>query len=465
MNDHHAACVCDLGFSGADCSVSCDDICRTDSTGPFPYGCNAGLTPSFCYAGGGCGYDAVNFNNPNACCMNGCDVCADVSCPLATNDCEVDAVCVDGACGDTLPRPDGSVCHSELWGICQGGICVAGDEQLAPPPPTIATCTAFETTFPTTPTGFVAIDASATTVAGVGLTCDADAHYIGTAVLTCDGTTFASPSGCELQGQCGSSPVCPAGYQAAAGSEASYCAGATCDLVDDAADTDSDDDEVYAHDLATCCESSTSTPTPTPTPSDSVDIGGADYNIDWRVGGVPYPDMTASVGETIAFSYSSQHNVFLLTSGNCEPSGSTELGGTLDSPVLFELTEAGVYTFACQIGDHCADGMIFSVTVSSDEQPATPDPDPSPSPTPATAPAAAGDAIWVAICSGVDPGLRCDVMQLIDRVRDATPTQLVASLAPEVFCPCMAVRAAHLTASPDVAASCRPGGGGGGGGR
>eukprot|EP01046_Picozoa_sp_COSAG06_P011201 COSAG06_NODE_632_length_13608_cov_26.746613_13_plen_210_part_00 len=111
-----------------------------------------------------------------------------------------------------------------------------------------------------------------------------------------------------------------------------------CDLVDDAADADSDGDEVYAHDLATCCESSTSTPTPTPTPSDSVDIGGADYYIDWRVGGVPYPDMTASVGETIAFSYSSQHNVFLLTSGNCEPSGSTELGGTLDSPVLFELT-------------------------------------------------------------------------------------------------------------------------------
>ena len=59
----------------------------------------------------------------------------------------------------------------------------------------IATCTAFETTFSTTPTGFAASDASATTVAGVGLTCDADAHYSGTAVLTCDGTTFASPTG------------------------------------------------------------------------------------------------------------------------------------------------------------------------------------------------------------------------------------------------------------------------------
>ena len=55
-----------------------------------------------------------------------------------------------------------------------------------------------------------------------------------------------------LQGQCGSSPACPAGFEThSTDPSASYCAGATCDLVDDAA---ADDDVAYAHDLATCCE-------------------------------------------------------------------------------------------------------------------------------------------------------------------------------------------------------------------
>eukprot|EP01043_Picozoa_sp_COSAG02_P052385 COSAG02_NODE_5633_length_4170_cov_2.964628_6_plen_359_part_01 len=123
---------------------------------------------------------------------------------------------------------------------------------------TIATCNAFETTFPTAPAGFVAIDASATTVDGVGLSCDADAHYTGTAVLTCDGTTFSSPTGCVPRDQCGSSPACPAGYEAATDASASYCAGTTCDLDDDVADAD--DDEAYAHDLDTCCQLATCTP-------------------------------------------------------------------------------------------------------------------------------------------------------------------------------------------------------------
>ena len=57
-----------------------------------------------------------------------------------------------------------------------------------------------------------------------------------------------------LQGQCGSSPACPAGFEThSTDPSASYCAGATCDLVDDAA---ADDDVAYAHDLATCCEAS-----------------------------------------------------------------------------------------------------------------------------------------------------------------------------------------------------------------
>jgi hypothetical protein len=62
-------------------------------------------------------------------------------------------------------------------------------------------CTAFSTTFSSTPTGYKVRRPSGTTVNGVGLSCDADAHYSGTAVLTCDGTTFSYPSGCMLQGR------------------------------------------------------------------------------------------------------------------------------------------------------------------------------------------------------------------------------------------------------------------------
>ena len=80
--------------------------------------------------------------------------------------------------------------------------------------------------------GYTVADTTSTTVAGVGLSCDTSAHYIGTAVLSCDGTTFSSPHGCELQGQCGDNPACPAGYEKRSTDPAdSYCAGTACDLV------------------------------------------------------------------------------------------------------------------------------------------------------------------------------------------------------------------------------------------
>jgi hypothetical protein len=56
-------CECDLGVSGAQCEVSCNDICQ----GTWPYSCNASIEPSFCVAGGGCQYDEGGYTNPNAC--------------------------------------------------------------------------------------------------------------------------------------------------------------------------------------------------------------------------------------------------------------------------------------------------------------------------------------------------------------------------------------------------------------
>jgi hypothetical protein len=62
-------CECELGFSGPQCEVSCNDVC----SGTFPYGCNTSLEPAFCGRGGGCWYDEGGFADPNWCCINGCD--------------------------------------------------------------------------------------------------------------------------------------------------------------------------------------------------------------------------------------------------------------------------------------------------------------------------------------------------------------------------------------------------------
>ena len=129
VNEFETTCSCTAGYSGANCEISCDDTCGASGLS-FPYGCNAGISPAFC--GGGCSYSASSFDDPNKCCINGCDVCAGVVCPESDTDCQVAGVCNAGTCTLASPRPDGSVCHSELWGTCLAGACVANP---APPPP------------------------------------------------------------------------------------------------------------------------------------------------------------------------------------------------------------------------------------------------------------------------------------------------------------------------------------------
>ena len=86
---------------------------------------------------------------------------------------------------------DGSATGCVLRGQCGSSPgCPAGLDSCCQ----MATCSPFSSTFTSTPTGYVATDASATTVEGAGLSFAADAHHTGTAVLTCDG----SPTGCVL---------------------------------------------------------------------------------------------------------------------------------------------------------------------------------------------------------------------------------------------------------------------------
>ncbi|KAL6070194.1 G8 domain-containing protein [Balamuthia mandrillaris] len=119
-------CQCNNGFNGDNCENTCDGFCA----GNWPYGCNAGTGgPSFCNSGGGCSYQESDFSNPNLCCFTNCEPCRGVSCEPPEHDCLVPSYCdpITEVCMDAVPRAEGSVCHSEPWGTCEGGICVEGE--------------------------------------------------------------------------------------------------------------------------------------------------------------------------------------------------------------------------------------------------------------------------------------------------------------------------------------------------
>ena len=125
--------------------------------------------------------------------------------------CDTTSGCAWNVNPNVLPATDTTACPAACsGGSVSGGTCtcnscgsapVCGDAEAE------RTCTAFSATFPTTPTGYAVSDASATTVLGVGLSCDTANHYSGTPVLTCNGATFSEPSGCELQAICGLTPA------------------------------------------------------------------------------------------------------------------------------------------------------------------------------------------------------------------------------------------------------------------
>jgi plastocyanin len=88
------------------------------------------------------------------------------------------------------------------------------------------------------------------------------------------------------------------------------------------------------------------------------------HDIEWII--TDYSQMTAAVGDTVTFHYSSFHNVFLHPTGTCDRAGASELGDTQAGydGASHTFTEAGTYTFACQVGDHCSDGQIVTFVVT-----------------------------------------------------------------------------------------------------
>jgi plastocyanin len=86
--------------------------------------------------------------------------------------------------------------------------------------------------------------------------------------------------------------------------------------------------------------------------------------------GMPYPSLTASVGDTLTFAWSGgTHDVHIHPTHTCDdPTGSIEIASTEDNPTTYTFVaadgspEGTVHTFVCQVGQHCEQGMYMNVT-------------------------------------------------------------------------------------------------------
>ena len=64
----------------------------------------------------------------------------------------------------------------------------------------------------------------------------------------------------------------------------------------------------------------------------------------------------------MTFTWDGNHNVFLHPTGTCDAAGATEVGSS--SGAVYTFTEAGSFTFACEVGGHCGSGQILTFTVA-----------------------------------------------------------------------------------------------------
>jgi plastocyanin len=110
-----------------------------------------------------------------------------------------------------------------------------------------------------------------------------------------------------------------------------------------------------------CCDGYTEvTERATVTVTDAA-VVATDYPINWIITDYTTTSYTATVGDTVTFSWSGGHNVFLHPTGTCDDAGATEVSSS--SPVIYTFTEAGSFTFACDVGSHCENGQILTFTV------------------------------------------------------------------------------------------------------
>ena len=99
-------------------------------------------------------------------------------------------------------------------------------------------------------------------------------------------------------------------------------------------------------------------PAPAPTPV------GVEVAVDWVIpSGDSLPAVSANIGDTVVFSWSGSHNVYWHPTGTCDEAGAVQVDSG-SSPATWTATEAGTFTFACDVGDHCEWGQVVTVTVA-----------------------------------------------------------------------------------------------------
>jgi hypothetical protein len=92
--------------------------------------------------------------------------------------------------------------------------------------------------------------------------------------------------------------------------------------------------------------------------------GAADTSLTWSV--QSYSETQATVGDSVTFTYSSNHNVYIHPTGDCSEDGRIMVGDNNASPVTYTFTADEVGTtvvFACDTGSHCESGQIISYAV------------------------------------------------------------------------------------------------------
>lgn len=94
----------------------------------------------------------------------------------------------------------------------------------------------------------------------------------------------------------------------------------------------------------------------------------------WIPESIPYPDLVASVGDSIEFQWIAEiHNVFIHPTGDCQQTGRIAVGNVSPVTYTFLPADAGnTLTFACDVGSHCEFGMNFNVTVLELPETSTP---------------------------------------------------------------------------------------------
>jgi plastocyanin len=108
---------------------------------------------------------------------------------------------------------------------------------------------------------------------------------------------------------------------------------------------------------------------------ETIVIGGSDG---WVVkpANAPYDTITANVGDTLQFTYSSfYHDVMLVDNENCDFTNGQMVDETGD--FAWTIPEPGTYVFACTRGDHCSVGnQQVTVIVGGGDDSTGPDTDP-----------------------------------------------------------------------------------------